>query len=778
MLYSLSPEQSTAEKSIAETDLSDIKFFDASTAMSSVLSAIYRRLLDGQKILIHIPSDCPFASDYLDQITNVGLDQLTIQADQSAPISETDVIKLRSIVKREVDIQTILSEVQYRAEIAKSKESILSYYTLMDQKVLSGISLRSYAYQEIYSEKKTESADLISILTNNTFTTEEYHGLRRVVDLASQMYDIKYDLYDTVGILSPAIWQKTDTSPSDSLADLTVIKDQLTALNQRFASAATEFQQEKLSAIKRIAHTITIKFSDCQLQCASLKIAAEYSETTPTRFSLFGKKESNPQAAVISEMWDDLVKATVQISQVWHQQSSNLPPPTDMDQLLEMLETLTQQLADHVHAQSQDVSKHLHRVNRVNTTSHTIKELDQQLNAIVAEIDALSIFTHNGGKNTLSFIKQKEKCTELLTHVTSAWHLLNDETGYVQWKQFVGSLDSQKIDLLQNLRQFSTQQWVEIFDNSYRDLIIKHASSVPCPSDQLTQITTIYERWTSSAVPALINRLQKNRKQASDSLMVSNKELYATLFKKKNLPATGWNDIALMNLEFMQSFFPIHIVSNLKNISKYDCVISLVERAPENEDRIHHISPILQTDLESSSKNILFLYLNSYDYTEPLTQLSSSTKLKAAKKLSKYILSLNQDAKIYQTKNANIISLLPFLDDNRLEANLQPLGLKTIDTHDSLYDKLSESILFTDRPQYLIIKDQMINPDLHQQMTWQRHVTSLFESAGIQVISVNTSDQLEDNEAVFGEMMARLVQEGHHHTTEDVISNMNAQHPV
>lgn len=777
MLYSLSPEQSIAEKSIAETNLSDIKFFDASTAISSVLSAIYRRLVNGQKILIHIPSDCPFASDYLDQISSVGLDQLTIQADQSAPISETDVIKLRSIVKREVDIQTILSEVQYKGEIEKSKESILSYYTLMDQKVLSGISIRSYAYQEIYAAKKSESADLTSILINNTFTTEEYHGLRRLVDTASKLYDVKYDLYDTVGILSPSIWQKIDTSPSYSLAYLTVIKDQLTALNRRFASAATEFQQEKLSAIKRTADIITMKISDCQLQCASLKIAAEYAETTPTRFSLFGKKESNPQAAVISEMWDELVKATVQISPVWHQQCNSTAPPTDIGHFSEMLDTLTKQLADHVSAQSQDVSKHMHRVNRVNTTSRTIKELDQQLNAIVAELDALSIFTHNGSKNTLSFVKQKEKCTELLTHVTSAWHLLNDDTGYVQWKELIGSLDSQKIDLLQHLKQFSTQHWVEIFDNSYRDLIIYHASSVPCPSEELKQITTMYERWTSSAVPALINRLQKTRKQASDSLMASNKELYATLFKKKNLPATGWNDIALMNLEFMQSFFPIHIVSTIKNASKYDCVISLTERANENEDRIHHLSPILQTDLESSSKNILFLYLNSYDYTEPLTQLSSSTKLKAAKKLSKYILSLNQDAKIYQTKNANIISLLPFTDDNRLEANLQPLGLKTIDTHDSLYDKLSESILFTDRPQYLIIKDQLINPDLHEQMVWQRHVTSLFESAGIEVISVNTSDQLRDNDAVFGEMLARFVQDDHP-TTDNVSNNTNAQHPV
>ena len=124
--------------------------------------------------------------------------------------------------------------------------------------------------------------------------------------------------------------------------------------------------------------------------------------------------------------------------------------------------------------------------------------------------------------------------------------------------------------------------------------------------------------------------------------------------------------------------------------------------------------------------------------------------------MAKFILSLNQNIKIYQLKNANIISLLPAQDDSYLENELDKINVKVIDTNGVLYDRLTESILFTDRKPFLILKDEMINSELHDHALWQLKMIRLFKVVGYEIISLNTTDQLSDNESQFKELLQKI----------------------
>ena len=214
-----------------------------------------------------------------------------------------------------------------------------------------------------------------------------------------------------------------------------------------------------------------------------------------------------------------------------------------------------------------------------------------------------------------------------------------------------------------------------------------------------------------------------------------------------------------MNREFLGQYFPIHIHSDIKSVDQYDHVISWVIDTTDNDDRsIISLSPISTADLEEAHQGQhTYLYLNTYTYDKPLAQLTNSERLKASKKLAKYILSLNQNVKIYHTKTANIISLLPMYDDMQIENRLKAYGLKAIDTEGVLYDRLTESVLFTERKPYLLIKDHLINPRLANKLQWQAMLIDLFHTAGYKVVSLATSDQLVDNARVIDNTITSIM---------------------
>jgi hypothetical protein len=117
---------------------------------------------------------------------------------------------------------------------------------------------------------------------------------------------------------------------------------------------------------------------------------------------------------------------------------------------------------------------------------------------------------------------------------------------------------------------------------------------------------------------------------------------------------------------------------------------------------------------------------------------------------------LNQNIKIYQLKNANIISLLPAYDDAKLESELDHLNAKVIDTNGVMYDRLTESILFTDKNPFLIVKDEIINSELYEHILWQLKILKTFNDVGYEIISLNTTEQLKDNQKLFDNLIQKI----------------------
>ena len=334
---------------------------------------------------------------------------------------------------------------------------------------------------------------------------------------------------------------------------------------------------------------------------------------------------------------------------------------------------------------------------------------------------------------------------------------MGHETPYTKWKTDARTHNKITNKLISKLKKIPQNQWNHQFENWYNEKIkTTIISDLTIDKQNIEEIRSINKELAVNQVPALLNKLQLTRIDASEQLKTSSKDLYNSLFKKKSLNNTSWSDVVFKARPFLHDFFPIHTNTDLNNNSVYDITISFSRRSSSEKaaTSVHYISPILPEDIEEMSEsNDLFLYLNDYKYKSPLIELPNSEKLKASKKLAKFILSLNQQVKIYQLKTGNIISLLPTSDDSVFEKKMDQYGIKSIETTGALYDKLTESILFTNRQPYLLIKDELINPELYQHLSWQADILETFKTAGYKILSLNTYKQLIDNDLAFEELI-------------------------
>ena len=328
----------------------------------------------------------------------------------------------------------------------------------------------------------------------------------------------------------------------------------------------------------------------------------------------------------------------------------------------------------------------------------------------------------------------------------------------MHWRLFYNTLDDNSRTVVESLQKKNNAIWNQTFESFYfQHLISRALVSSTNYEEQLVHYKHLLNEVHSLRIDATRNHLISNRQVAIEILRKGNKDLFNTLFKKKQMPTVSWSSLIFSDGDFTRSIFPIHYTSSINNAKGYDVVIQLKSN-PDLKVEAHQFYPLQKEHLAIDNQKML--YLNDYNYTQSLEELISTDKLRASKKLAKFILSLNQHVKIYQLKSGNIISLLPMKDDEYFTELFDNYGLKQLDMdQDVVYDRLTESILMTDRKQFLLIRDELINPKLYNYLEWQLDVLTKLKQAGYTIFSVNSASQYEDNNHVFSQLKSLLVNE-------------------
>jgi len=762
MPYILSPEQKVVATALLCNETSSTKYFDIISAMQSICKASTEVLGEGKKILIQIP-DVQMRNLLKSMFEANGLDDLTIDLSDRGAMPEIDIIKLRSTLKKNKNTDAIINHVLSKKKQSALNAQVSEFYEALDSKVMSDIPFRDFVTNSIYKKKTIYDIPLINSISDDRlqFSASEYYSVKKEINQAIEIYLRQYDLYDYLSLFKEDLWEGiTEDSITKINAQLNEFKQEIGNLLDDFKSATKALFDDSTQELSNTFSSLENKFDSHEEACIAYQIkSTSEAGSKEGLFSIFKKKKTQTSNQIYVDAFDELSSLIQSISQEWYDE---LDAPTaemiNYDYIQNFINSNRTKASAYKAKINKNLQSTVQRINKINTSSPVVISLDQRLETFIQKMNASELFDLNLEHNILSFLKQMELCENIADYIEKCNILANSSSSYLKWKSFYSNSGEIFRRIFIEIKKLPKNTWIELFEHWYEYQVHNQVlSNKSISSDEMGRFYAQAKTTIQVEVSALIANLHSQRIEGANLLKETTKELHNTLFKKKQLPNTSWYNTALMNRPFMQSFFPIHISDSSAYAAEYDVVISFSKGEEDRKSNIHYFSPIESKDIQNmSEKKDNFLYLNDYNYNTTLAQLSSTDKLKAAKKLAKYILSLNQNIKIYQLKNANIISLLPAHDDSFLEQELDKVNVKVIDTNGVLYDRLTESILFTDRQPFLIIKDELINSELHEHALWQLKMIYLFRDVGYEIISLNTTDQLQDNVGQFDKILQKI----------------------
>jgi len=762
MPYILSPEQKVVVDALLCKETSSTKYFDIVTAVQSISKGCVKALREGKNILVHIPNEDK-RNILKNMFLEIGLDDLTIDLSSKQSMPEVDIIKLRSTLKKQNNSDAIIKHVLSNKRAGVLANRIAEYYNAFDTKVMSDKPFRDFATNAIYNKNQERPALMVKSNPEIKFqfSAIEYYNVKKEINTAAQTYHRQYDLYDHLSLFKEELWSEiSDSSIAKIKEQLSEFQKESVQLVYDFLSVTNDLENNSIKELNQTFKDLENKFHEHEESCIAFQIKSTADITTNEGiFSVFKKKKPQASNKIYVDAFDELSGIIQSLSKKWY---DALEAPTSEMITYEYILKFIQENRDKAIEYKKEINKNLQnsiqRINKINTSSEDVKSLDRRLEALIQKMNASNLFDITLEHNILSFVKQVELSKNISDYIEKCNILVHSSFSYLEWKSFYNASGDIFRLIFDELKKLPKNLWIASLENWYENQIQDHVLGQKIISqNDIKEYFALHTTSNQIEVSSLIAELQSVRINGAEQLKKTTKELHNTLFKKKQLPSASWKNTALMNRSFMQSFFPIHITDSLAHESDYNLVISFSEKDESKDSKVHYFSPIQSKDIQNiADRKNNFLYLNDYSYKGTLAQLSSTEKLKAAKKLAKYILSLNQNIKIYQLKNANIISLLPTHDDSYLEHHLDNLNVKTIDTNGVLYNRLTESILFTDRKPYLIIKDNLINSELHDHILWQLKILQLFDNVGYEVVSLNTSEQLADNTKAFGNILKML----------------------
>lgn len=778
MPYILSPEQKIVVNALTLNPTSSNKYFDVTTAMQAIAKGCSILVKDGKKILIHLPD-----SEQRNALKNLfvenGLDDLTIDISENQPMPELDVIKLRSTLKKEKDIDELIKNALCTKRAQSLHSEISTYYDAFDSNVISNASFRDFANNIIYNKANDRFNLTVSNLSDKKleYTAAEYYRVKKDIQTAVDLYDRQYDLFDHLSLFKTELWDEINAQKiTETKSKLSQFRADSTALAKDFIETSNQLIESSSKDVLKVFTQLEQKFVSHEESCIAYHVKTENEEVSREgMFSLFKKKKTSSGNKIYIDAFDDLSGLIQSISSEWYEE---LEAPTsemiDYEYIINFIEQNRSKSAGYKKDITKNLEQSIQRINKINSSNTNVISLDKRLEEFILNMNASNLFNLDLEHTILSFIKQSELASQISEFIEKCYILFHSSAKYLEWKSFYNSSSEIFKVIFDELKKRSSNTWVDSFEQWYEGKIKDHVlGDKIIDAEYLNQFYTQSLNALQSETGALISSLHSSRIIGADTLKQNTKELHNSLFKKKQMPNASWKNTALMNRPFMQTFFPIHITNTISHAKEYDIVITFETKNEVHTETYHYFSPIESKDIQNlAEKKHNFLYLNEYNYEGLLKNLSSTNKLKASKKLAKYILSLNQHIKIYQLKNANIISILPPYDDIMLENELDKLSAKVIDTQGVLYDRLTESILFTDRRPILLIKDELINPELHEHVLWQMKLLKTFQEVGYEVFSINTVDQLNNNKAVFENIIRKIG--GDAHAEKEIRSNSMA----
>lgn len=376
-------------------------------------------------------------------------------------------------------------------------------------------------------------------------------------------------------------------------------------------------------------------------------------------------------------------------------------------------------------------NQRLKSINELNTQNSTIKESSKELQKLISEINSTQLFLEEQECNAVSIVK-KIAFIDQLKYKIEIFLQCNNIQATIEWYTQLENLSPGFTSFLEQLKSCNIDEWRYQFEYHYLSSLIESLNiGLLNPNEvDLGQLIIGIESLENQLSSRMIAQYNNQLEAKVEDLKSTNKSLYKSIKSGKATPRE------LIDSLPHQSW--IYINENIDS-----------SKTQDEED----ISPIVKVTLTSqgntSAINVIYIeesdeyacqpIPNNIEINQKLSDTNISQQLNIAKGLAYNIFPYLHIVRAYQTKLGNIISLLEGHWQEDLFDYLHPRGSKefTIETPDHLTD----FILSTDRPLYLITQDGLINAKENSTVD-QLMVLAQCQKAGLNIHNISSIDLL------------------------------------
>jgi hypothetical protein len=755
--YTLSREQSLALDVIHNNDLSCILYLDKLNLASTLVASLSKSLNNGERSILFLESK-GLIDALKAKVSGTSLEHLFLFLEENDYLSDHHLARIRSMIKEKPEQSRFYID---QAEKLDMKESRI-FQVFADQA------------EKIFGERRWRDLAMLPRRTDKVLNTLKYQFELKLTQqefwhIRGQIEEAK-SLYDTGHLLSESLASIFKIS-IDNENTINEIKQQLNDFKKRIEGIIQDLDKE-LHLYKKRIHAkleeeyIQVRNLTEEARLLQSKLLHQSEEGSKIPFSFFGNKPS--EHSTIFKRYKEIQK-TINDSILIIARTGPAGDHMDHESMANEIDRWTLQLADWKSHRESITIKMIKSLNKNNSDTGQFKNIDYELTKLFDEINETEIFNEileNTSLNTYNQYLSADKC---LNDLKIALAYLNENKEIIIWESFFSNLPVDVQHLITALKRYDIKEWIPLYEKWYLDrLLEKHYNpDTSFVNPLLTEYTTLLHQSHNAFGQYVDGKLSQKRDKALELCKTRNKDIFNKLLKKKNVEDLRAFDIVWAEKELLSYFFPVMVIPSklyrsnrlLKdgNWDQVYCegtgIFEHIEKYTLLENKINFMAPLSDSfkacnDLNiklNDKKHLCKLLIHEYNFDQPISSLPLSDRLRAAKKLSKILLSLNQQVRIFQMRNANIISILSPTLTKEMITHFDKNGIKEMAVEDSLYETVTESIIAADREQYLLYQDHLINVDHFQHFMWQREAIDSFRISGFKTIDVETI-HLKNNE--------------------------------
>jgi len=764
-----SPEQTSILNQLYQ--VKNIRYVDKNTATNTIVLSLIECLKSNESSIIVCPDEA-LRHEIYTTLFNFGFERLMWRLNTNLQVTDEDLtfIRTKTMQKDSSDNHSKLIFTKKSIYYFHSKlgEILTQIHGDKEQKGLKTIIDR---LGEISEVNELVSLDVYLQTSDIEITESEFDNLIDEIHNASKLYHPKYNskqnnfttehfILSEENFQNDELIEKLKFQLKNFLVDLKVLRDQY------YTKLKNDILHEKLSLEKKYVEEI-LQIQNLKTLIEDYTIKSQKTKTENFITSLF-QNQNQPikiQKDKINDSYTALCQRLKNLNITVTSEISLNDKSVNEALMLNSLAEIEKQLLVWLKEKQNSAPKQQKFINKINhSDKDSLEKLESNLTSIIQRINQSKIFIQNFELNTLSTLKQGQVLDHWIMLIQGNLMDIEENIGYYRWQSFINLQSSLAQKVIEILKSVDTDHWTICVEQWYlRHYLEQQKSPFYNQLKNIeNQLLKLQHEYLEDTVHKITEEHFSNIDKNISALKDLNPSLHNLLFKKKKTDGSYWKSFFERNTEVWSKFFKIVISENdqfgemSEGCYQHIFYIDYLNFNPDVLNLVKTIHSYFPFDLEKIEGTDLTLMLHKSIDEKHLSKLSPIDKLNTAKKLAKILLFTKPRLKIFQLKNANIISCLSNMQNEYILEYFDHLGIKEIKITQMPYERIVDCFIETDRSPFLLLEEGLINPLFTTALVWQLEMVQLFAKCGFNVQALYSSDLILDYRKTLDQFCANL----------------------